>query len=525
MYNLGLLAERAGDLQSATRWYRQAAEGGNDVAMSTLGYLAKDVGDLDAARTWFEAAVDAGNTDAITNLATVLDAQGDTDAATRWYRRAIEAGSTNAMLNLGNLLTEQGDPAAAAQWYAKAAAAGNASAMYNLGNHLVQAGDTQAGADWLRRAADAGHVAAANNLAIVLNDDGDTEQARAWFERAAQSGDTKAMNNLGDLLAQASGDPRAKYHLGAMAARDGNLQPLRTWFLDGVDADTADARPLGHLLMELGDLDTLRDGLRRAFTVSNPMAVNIGTLLVSGGDTATVQASFQDAARAGNKVLITMMAKMLVHLGHVDPVRTWFGSAVDSNDLVLIAGLGWVLYDGPDPDLVRDAARTLDERGHRDTAEQLGYVELTQPIFGRVPLAVRPHLELDRLPLYLPHPFGNPVWPADQQIDAPAPDAVLSLDVPAAVHDPVQVRHHDQLRCLLVIHRAIHQNLAVLTPEVDEPVQQSPEVQAAVRRDDVAAPDRDPVLGERTEHPHDHFTVDRVGDPGRRRRRDQTEIA
>ena len=42
--------------------------------------------------------------------------------------------------------------------------------------------------------------------------------------------------------------------------------------------------------------------------------------------------------------------------------------------LVLIAGLGWVLFDGPDLDLVRDAARTFDERGHRDTAEQLGYV-------------------------------------------------------------------------------------------------------------------------------------------------------
>ncbi len=399
MYNLGLLAERAGDLQRATRWYRQAAEAGNDVAMSTLGYLAKDAGDLDAARTWFEAAVDAGNTDAITNLATVLDAQGDIDAATRWYRRAIEAGSTNAMLNLGNLLTEQGDPAAAAQWYTQAAAAGNTSAMYNLGNHLVQAGDTDAGADWLRRAADAGHVAAANNLAIVLNEHGDTEQARAWFQRAAESGDTKAMNNLGDLLEQtgnvdaarrwyeralAGGDPRAKYHLGAMAARDGDLQPLRAWFLDGVDADTADVLPLGHLLMQLGDLDTLRDGLRRALTVSNTMAANIGTLLVSGGDTATVEASFDDAARAGNKVPITMMAKMLVHLGHVDPVRTWFRTAVDGNDLVLIAGLGWVLYDGPDPDLVRDAIRTLDERGHRDTAEQLGYVmkatdDLRQP--------------------------------------------------------------------------------------------------------------------------------------------------
>jgi hypothetical protein len=68
------------------------------------------------------------------------------------------------------------------------------------------------------------------------------------------------------------------------------------------------------------------------------------------------------------------MARMLAHLGQVDVVRTWFRDAVDRNDLALIAVLGGILYDGPDPDVVRGAVGTLTERGHRDTAQQLGYV-------------------------------------------------------------------------------------------------------------------------------------------------------
>jgi TPR repeat protein len=61
------------------------------------------------------------------NLATHHHHVGEFDTATRWWRRAADAGNTRAMFNLAVTLAERGDSAGAEDWYRRAAEAGNAA--------------------------------------------------------------------------------------------------------------------------------------------------------------------------------------------------------------------------------------------------------------------------------------------------------------------------------------------------------------------------------------------------------------
>jgi hypothetical protein len=55
-------------------------------------------------------------------------------------------------------------------------------------------------------------------------------------------------------------------------------------------------------------------------------------------------------------------------------------------------------------------------------------------------------LQLQRPALHGGAPVLLHVGPLHQQIDPPAPDAVLALDVPAPVHDPLEIGHEHELR-------------------------------------------------------------------------------
>ncbi len=69
MTNLGLLAEKAGDLDAARAWYEQATKLDHPEAMTNLGLLAEKAGDRDAARAWYEQAAALGNENAAMFLA------------------------------------------------------------------------------------------------------------------------------------------------------------------------------------------------------------------------------------------------------------------------------------------------------------------------------------------------------------------------------------------------------------------------------------------------------------------------
>jgi hypothetical protein len=92
------------DIPEAMRWYRAAAEGGNDVAASALGLL----------------------------LMSGEGAAADPEQAQRWLGGPAARGHAHAQYGLGLLFLRARDQGRAELWLAKAAAQGHAGAQSTL---------------------------------------------------------------------------------------------------------------------------------------------------------------------------------------------------------------------------------------------------------------------------------------------------------------------------------------------------------------------------------------------------------
>jgi hypothetical protein len=115
-YRAGLKAIHAGDLATAERFLRRAAEAGDNSGQHNLAlmyYLGKGVSrDLGEAAVWFRKASEQGHPVAQYNLAaSYADGLGvpmDKAKAAFWYQRAASTGMPEAINNLG-LMYANGD--------------------------------------------------------------------------------------------------------------------------------------------------------------------------------------------------------------------------------------------------------------------------------------------------------------------------------------------------------------------------------------------------------------------------------
>jgi tetratricopeptide (TPR) repeat protein len=211
-HELGGVAQRRGDLDSAERWYRQALtleeQLGDRPGMATthhqLGTLAQDRGDLDSAEAWYRQALtiseQLGDRHVIAStyhqLGIVAQDRGDLDSAEAWCRQAL------------TLEEQLGDRHAIAQTY------------HQLGRVARRRGDLDSAEGWYRQAltikerlGDRHAIAQTyHQLGIVAQDRGDLDSAEAWYRQALtiseQLGDRPGMamsyGQLG-LLAEARG--------------------------------------------------------------------------------------------------------------------------------------------------------------------------------------------------------------------------------------------------------------------------------------------------------------------------------
>ncbi|MCC5999882.1 MAG: sel1 repeat family protein [Pararhodobacter sp.] len=138
MSNYAILLRRRGGAEAeaeAVRWYRRAAEAGEETAMMMLGWHYQNgrsvAQDTAQAIRWYRDAAERGNAQGALRLAQLL-AQGHGGAdgraeATHWYRVAAVAGEPAAMAELGFRLgrATKPDPEAAADWLMRARASGD----------------------------------------------------------------------------------------------------------------------------------------------------------------------------------------------------------------------------------------------------------------------------------------------------------------------------------------------------------------------------------------------------------------
>ncbi|MCH5319836.1 MAG: sel1 repeat family protein [Paramuribaculum sp.] len=131
--------------------------------------------------------------------------------AARWFRKAAEQGDETGQCGLGRMYaTGQGvaqDYAEAARWYRKSAEQGNAAAQWSLGLLYTYgegvAQDYAEAARWFRKSAEQGHADAQYDLGVIYhNGQGvaqDYAEAVRWFRKSAEQGNADAIKVLKDM--------------------------------------------------------------------------------------------------------------------------------------------------------------------------------------------------------------------------------------------------------------------------------------------------------------------------------------
>jgi TPR repeat protein len=242
MNAIGLLAHTAGDLQRARNWYEKAANNGYSMALNNLGTISEDPKE---ARKWFEAGVKAGNSLAMFNLGLILQESGEEKQSSDLFLASAKLGDSNSMVQLGILAEEADDLERARSWYLRAVELENSQAMYNLGLLDQNLGDLAGAKKLYERALEAGNLWPLNNLARIAEVEGDMIKAVSLYREAAENGDATAMTNLG-ILEEESGNLSeaikwyeqaaaldyldAMFQLGKIASSSGDADQARTWW-------------------------------------------------------------------------------------------------------------------------------------------------------------------------------------------------------------------------------------------------------------------------------------------------------
>ncbi|WAL63666.1 tetratricopeptide repeat protein [Amycolatopsis cynarae] len=138
-YDLGVLAYRDGDDDSAREWWLRVADSDDPQrahdARNNLGLLAKRRRDLPEALRWFGRIAESGHGDAplaAAHLGELCYQLGDKPAALRWYRHALERTGdpelvAEAACRAGEILLDRGERTAARPLLERAVATGDAT--------------------------------------------------------------------------------------------------------------------------------------------------------------------------------------------------------------------------------------------------------------------------------------------------------------------------------------------------------------------------------------------------------------
>lgn len=167
---------RAGPLQERTGWVTRAADLGYPGAMVYLAQAFENGADLDSAEKWYREAAKKGNPTAAIWLAGRLHLRGDQEAE-KWYGQAAEAGEPIAITI--QELSRKFTPDQMSD--AKAAHAGDPAAMMLLAQHYEEHELLDDAYRWYNRAHEAGHSPASLGLADLLRKQNKPVAAEQWL--------------------------------------------------------------------------------------------------------------------------------------------------------------------------------------------------------------------------------------------------------------------------------------------------------------------------------------------------------
>src|SRR5262249_35105027 len=158
---------------------------GNPTAVFDLGVLQEQRGDLDSAIASYRAAAEGGVALAATNLAGLLRRTGKADMADAALDRAMKMGDPLAFVHAG-LLVGKPDPGRAERLLRHAAEAGEARGAAALAQLLFERDEVTAAIKVLRPFAKQGDPISSRLLGIYYESLQQTTLAEHWFSQAAR---------------------------------------------------------------------------------------------------------------------------------------------------------------------------------------------------------------------------------------------------------------------------------------------------------------------------------------------------
>lgn len=217
-YKIGKKFYNRGNYAEAVKWYRKAANKGDNKARNDLGncyYGGKGVekDELEAVRWFWDAAVQ-GDAEAQNILGDCYyygkGVEVNETEAAEWYQGAADKGHADAQTKIGNCYYYgngvKKDYAKATEWYQKAAIQGNIKAQKKLGDcyysgrGIVQ--NYEKAAKWYQKVAEQGYADAQTKIGnCYYSGKGvkqDYEKAAKWYQKAGIQGSIKAQDRLGD---------------------------------------------------------------------------------------------------------------------------------------------------------------------------------------------------------------------------------------------------------------------------------------------------------------------------------------
>lgn len=217
-YKIGKKFYNRGNYAEAVKWYRKAANKGDNKARNDLGncyYGGKGVekDELEAVRWFWDAAVQ-GDAEAQNSLGDCYyygkGVEVNETEAAEWYQGAADKGHADAQTKIGNCYYYgngvKKDYAKATEWYQKAAIQGNIKAQKKLGDcyysgrGIVQ--NYEKATKWYQKVAEQGYADAQTKIGnCYYSGKGvkqDYEKAAKWYQKAGIQGSIKAQDRLGD---------------------------------------------------------------------------------------------------------------------------------------------------------------------------------------------------------------------------------------------------------------------------------------------------------------------------------------
>ncbi|MBN1347411.1 MAG: tetratricopeptide repeat protein [Phycisphaerae bacterium] len=270
LFGLGVIAAQRGRREEAMTLLRRSVETGRGsqtaVAHYNIGVLHEKAGQIDEAREAYRRALslDRHQMDAARAEAMHLEKAGRAEEAIQLLAQAIgNRPAPGARMQLGKLLLGRDRLSAAAGQFRLVAQArpNDAVARYELGIVLNRLGETGEAIGHLKRcvALQPDNLTARLHLGVALGQKGDLDGARKELEAVVAKAPTSAV---------------AHYNLGAVLAKQRRLDEARNAFAESVrlDAKNASARiALGQVLLELGHPEAAAVQYREALKIAPAM--------------------------------------------------------------------------------------------------------------------------------------------------------------------------------------------------------------------------------------------------------------